>query len=1168
MRNGRLSIALAALLSVLALAAVPLRAQEIRGSILGRITDPSGAALPGARVTVTNEETNTSVTAQSNEEGNYNVPFLPPGRYTVTTEANGFKKAVRGRIIVQVQDNLTLNFSMAPGDISESVSVTAETPLLQKASAGLGQVITREFLDRLPLIAQSPLTVADMAPGVISSGGGTTSNAQNDISINAGNGQDRGNDVTIDGVPNVSARQRGLAATIPMPDAVQEFKVNTTLFDASLGHTNGGSLSVTTRSGTNALHGSIYAYLRNRALDANSWTNNRLGLERPSIKFNSEGGTIGGPVRFPKSVFGPLGYDGRDRSFFFAGFERTENARQLTRQARVPTALERAGNFSETQAPNGRPITIHNPFVASRPAFPNATIPQNLLDPVGLATLAQYPLPNLTGALNRLGVDNWAGSSTFTTITKNTTVRFDQQLSARQRVYVRFSDLRHNQSPTPNVFPGAFSFPTEGEVDLNSDNRRNKSVAVDDTITFSPTFVGSLRYGFTRANINVRAAGDGLDPALLKLPPIIINNQFNPAWPTFDINRTNERTPSIGSRPRGSVNNIHSLIATFNKLQGAHSFKFGLDYRTLLWNEPNPNTAANGFFRFDKRLTRSSPTSSATEQASGSALASVLLGLPATTAASRFGSNPSLALQNRYFSLFFQDDWKVSSKLTLNLGLRWEMDTPFTERYDRLAYGFDPQASLGLTVPSVTVPGAGEVINLGTIRGGLLLVNQDGQPRRQGKTDWNNLGPRVSFAYSVSERTVIRAGYAIFFASGPVNIASGAPGTLTSYSSITQYIGSSDNDQTVIPGVNLSNPFPNGLKAATGGSLGPRTDLGDNITFVNPDRVLPYSQQWQLSVQRELPWQTLFEVSYVGTHVLKTLEDFDLNEAPDRFSNAPNANTNVPNPFFGVLPSNSTIGLGSTIRLTRLRRAFPQFNNITMQAANTGRLRYNGLQTRLQKRLSGGLSFVASYAFSKAIEYTAGSLVNERHYRTVPETDFPHIFRFFSTYDLPIGRGRALGGALPAALDHLVGGWSVTWVSKFTSGEALGVTDSGGRGRPIPTGIDPYTSGEIKSRVGDPGRYLNPAAFRSLPDEFAITPEPVRYGWLRGPSAWNHSLSLFKTFTIFENLRFELRGQFNNVFNSPQFDNPQTNLGSLATFGQITGAGGNRTIQVGAKIRF
>jgi len=1141
----------------------PSEAQEFRGSILGRVTDPSGALVPGAEITVKNEETNVSMSAVSNADGNYNVPFISPGRYTVSVSLPGFKTIVRNGIVVQVQDKIVLDFVLEVGGVTESVTVTSETPLLRIADANLGQVVNRHFLERLPISGQSPLMLADMAPGVVAGGGGTTSNAQNDILIGGGNGNNRGNDVTVDGIPNVAPRQRGLAVTIPMGDALEEFKVATTMFDASNGRSNGGVLALSTRSGTNEYHGSAYSYFRNRALDANSWTNNRLGLVKPPVNYHLWGGTVGGPVRFPH-------YNGRDRTFFFFGYEKTSNRRPITREARVPTELERKGDFSQTLASKGGPLSIYDPYSTvvessgkfkSRTAFAGAKIPENRLNPVGVAVLGQYPLPtkNVTPQIGGL---NWAGATTQTVDTQNWHVRVDQQVSGRQRIYARFSALQHLADVTPTFFAGAYNIPPQGTTDLNADTRRNKSVALDDTYTLSPTFVGSLRYGYTRTFISSKFDGDNQDPSVLKLPEVILRNQTGGGWPIFNLG---ESLVQIGSRPRLSINDIHALLATFNKLQGNHTLKFGMDYRLVRWNESNPNTYANGQFQFNNTFTRSDPSNSKSGDTSGTAMASLLLGLPTTGSGSRIGYDSPLSLQSHYLALFFQDDFKLSPHFTLNLGMRYELETPFTERFDRLAYGFDPNAAISLTVPG-----------LAPLKGGLLFVSKDSLGRREGVTDWKNFGPRFGVAWSPDTKTAVRGGYGVFFSSGVVNISGGTPQTTASFGAITSYVGSTDVDYTPVPGVSLSNPFPNGVSVPTGSSLGAMTELGKTIRFDYQDRVLPYIQQWQLSVQRELRWRSVVEIAYAGAHSVKNLEHgFNLDETPDPYRRNIEK---VTNPFRGILAASTPLG-GSTIAANKLTVRFPQFDQVNLQSANTGRTLYHALQVRLQKRTSNGLTLVSSYAFSKAMTYPATSLVNERHYRSVSPLDFPHVFRLYATYDLPVGRGRMLGKEMPAWLDVALGGWSMTWITGYTSGAPLGITDSGrdtSYGRPIPI-RDPNTPGSLKERLGDVidpvtklprNPYLDPNAFLRMADQFAVTPEPPQYGWMRSPGILFNNLTVFKSVRLRERAQFEVRAEMSNLFNSPQFGAPLTDIATPATFGTITSAGGNRTVLVGAKIRF
>jgi hypothetical protein len=596
-----------------------------------------------------------------------------------------------------------------------------------------------------------------------------------------------------------------------------------------------------------------------------------------------------------------------------------------------------------------------------------------------------------------------------------------------------------------------------------------------------------------------------------------------------------------------SVNDTHAGLATFNLLKGRHTVKYGVDYRVVRWNEANPGTSGSGNFSFNNTFTRSDPSRSATADVSGTSMASLLLG---TASSGSLGYTSSLSLQSQYAGLFVQDDIKVTPSLTLSLGLRYELETPFTERYDRISYGFDETAKVPVNVPGMD------------LRGGLLFVNKDGRSRRQGELDANNLGPRFGFSWAAGPKLVVRGGYGVFFSSGMVN-QSGLGG-VASFDAITRYVASIDSNRT--PFTTIADPFPSGMVEPTGATLGLATELGNAISFLDSRRVLPYVQQWQLSFQRELPSRAVLEAAYVGVQSLKLLEDFSLNEKPDVYLALGTAeNESVPNPFYRIFPSTSTLGAGAS---------FPQFAGVSAVGMNTARTRYHGLQVRLQKRLTRGLAAVVNYTNSKAMEYNAASVINERHYRCVSDVDRPQMLRLFVTYELPVGRRRAVGGDWPAWLDYALGGWEVSGILRFTSGEALTVTER--RGRPLPV-RSARLSGSVKDRLGeriDPATklpanpYFDTTAFVRLPSDYTITPEPPRLDWLRGPRQRSTALTLLKTFRFAERLRMELRGEFTNPTNTPSFGNPGTDMSSPATFGVISDGGSARSVQLGARLRF
>ena len=1145
--------------------------QEFRGAILGRIMDPSGAVLAGAVVTATNQETNVKVEVKSNHEGNFNIPFLLPGVYTVRVEAGGFKAAVRPNVIVQINDRVALDFSLELGATREAVTVTAESPVLQTASADMGQVVERNMIDRFPLLSQNAMNLADMAPGVLGGSGNQMSNGQNEITINGGSGRERGNDITIDGIPNVAPRFNGLAVTVPAADAIQEFKVQTTMFDAQNGRSNGGVISFTTRGGTNQLHGSGYYIYYDEVLNANGWVRNKAGQPRAPINQYLAGGTIGGPVMLPK-LPGLSSYNGRNRTFFFVNYEQQQNENDFTRYGRVPTALERKGDFSQTISLVNTPLMIYDPYTTqvvsgrtTRQPYPNNTIPLSVQDPTGQAVMNLYELPN-QNVTPRIGSFNWLGQGRYKGSVKNLMTRFDQVISDRQRLYLRFSRVDGMDTRDPYAMKGVFDMPSSasGRTQDNINPRHNKSVALDDSYTLTPAIFASFRYGYTRTHLHEYFDGNIRDPRDQKLPPIVLSNQVSKGYAMFKVG---ENMPYFGSKVRTSVNDTHSLYVTFNHLKGRHTMKYGLDMRVVRWNENQPGESQNGEFYFDTRFSRSDPTTSSTINTSGTAMACLLQGLPYDA---RIGYNSALSLQSWYDALYFQDDIKVTRRLTLNLGLRYELEIPQTERYDRISFGVDPEYPLPLNIPG-----------LPQLKGALLFVNQEGRSRRQALVDGNNFGPRFGYAYQIGGRTVLRGGYGLFFSNGLANISGSgsvnvnALGAQPSFNAVTRIPSSNSTDGGRTPITTMQNPFPNGLVTPTGNSLGPLTELGNSINYANPYRVLPYVQQWQFSIQHVVGWSTMVDAGYVGSHALKQFNTYNWNERNDAWLvQGSGEYDRIPNPFWGIFPVTSSLGGSAQTTRGRFWVKFPQFNNVNVYGMNTDRALYHSGQLAVRKRLSHGLMLNANYAYSKNMIYDGASLINVRKWRSVASTDRTHMMRLFATYALPVGRRKAFLNRAPKWLDAIAGGWEISSAFRITTGTPLSITER--RGRPSPIS-NPVKTGPVSSRLGDQtdpktGVPLNPyfdtAAWRALPDDYVISLEPLRYGWLRGPRTTALSAHGYKTFAIREGWKLEFRVEANNALNHPIFANPATDMNNPATFGTITSASGTRNVNLQAKIRF
>jgi hypothetical protein len=1153
-----------------------IQAQEFRGTILGRVTDPSGGVVPQASVVITNDATGAVYRARTNHEGTYTMPFIQPGTYTVAAKAAGFKQSTRPGVIVQIEAKITLDFALQVGNASESITVAADSPILQTASAEMGQVVGTRDIDRLPVDSDNPMNLVTLAPGVIGGSGDQISNGQNSVSVNGGSGLLSGNDVTVDGIPNVNPRAGGLAVTAPSSDAVQEFKVVTTMFDASNGRSNGGAIAFTTKSGTNDLHGTGFGYWTNAELDANGWQRNKSALPRVPAGKERFGGTVGGPVFLPHA-FGPAAYDGRNKTFFFVSYEQIgPNQSNTVDYGHVPTALERVGNFSQTLAPNGAPLAIYNPFtrnstgtIVSQP-FPNATIPLSLQNATGQAVMGLYPLPNQPG-VSRISSFNWVATGTSQDIEPNLSIRMDQNFGSSNKMFLRVNTLSDDNSLPRAALPGAYSLYTSASGTGNPEiaPRHNMSAAIDDTHVLSPTWVASFRAGYSRTYLKGHYDGNDLPASSQDLPAVVAANQVAPGYAQFIMG---EGMPSFGASIRESVNDTYAYYATFSQTHGNHSFKYGVDARMTRWNENSPGLYQNGRFSFSSAFTSSDPTNSATTNASGTAMASLLLG---TASAGGLGYNSALSIQNWYVSGFFQDDIRLTPKLTLNIGMRYELETPPTERYNRIAYGFDPNATLPITVPGLD------------LKGGLTFAGVNGEPRGSGSLDTNNFGPRFGFAYSVAPKWVVRGGYGIFYSGLLTNIAgfgqvnATALGAESAFNAVTNYTYSTDSGRT--PYTTIANPFPNGLVTPTGSSQGLLSQIGNSISFVNPNRVLPYVQQWSFAIQRQLDGNTMIEASYVGSHALKlvsslqstTGEYYNLNELPDVYlvKGTP-ANNKVANPFYGILPATSSLGTSSTTTQGQLWYRFPQFTAVNEYAMNGNNDLYHALQINLQRRFSHGLSLNANYTFSRNMYYDQTSVVNVRKYRTVAATDYPNMFRVFVTYDVPFGRNKTFGSQLPRWADYVAGGWSLSGSYSFTSGDPLTVTQS--LGRPTATS-DPVYSTSVGSRLGDQldpktglplNPYFNTNVWTPLPNNYTVTQQPPLYDWLRGPSKSYTNISIFKTFPIRERLRLELRGEIYNPFNSPVFGDPATNMSTPATFGVITTAGGTRNINIMGKIRF
>lgn len=1137
------------------LAAGLAMSQETRGRIVGRVADPSGAVVPQASVRVVNSATNVANESRTNSEGNFFV-ILEPGNYTVSVEAQGFKKKTVSQIVVRSGDQLALDFPLEVGSSAESVTVTAEAPQLETATASVSQVVDRRFIDALYSPSRNPIGLISLTPGVRGTAGSSVIDRQaadaqqNQFAINGSGVRQGGNEIVIDGASVTVPRQAGAVSSSPSGDTVEELRVQTTMFDAAFGHTTGGVVTYATRGGTNDLHGSFEGFYRDKAFNANSWMNNKNRIERPDVNRKFFSGTLGGPVVIPGL------YDGRNKTFFFFSAQQESNKVPITYERRTMTPQERAGDFSSTLNSQGTALQIYDPYstvvngsTATRMPFAGARIPTNRIDPVAAAIVKEYPDPTISGPA-RLGVNNWAAPTVVDQPSGNYSVRIDENISPRYRLFGRLGWMRYNSGP-PDDLPRGFQL-YEGEW------RDFWNVSINNDFTITPTWLMTVRYVFNRLATDTLTSSAVQDPKELGMPQIILSNAEAQAWPQTVVSDA----MGLGGRIKFRANDSHGIVPTFYKLSGNHALKFGGDFRMVNWNSRELGYAMTGSYTFNNTFTRSDPFTSATGNTTGSGMASLLLGTPGS---GTFGADSPYSLRQYYMAGFIQDDWKVNRRLTLNLGLRWEVETPYTERFDRSSYGFDYTSATPVQSPNWP------------LHGGLLFAGVDGNSRKQGKTDMNNFGPRFGFAFLLNDKTVIRGGYAVFFASNSALVDQFSSITPT-FNRTAPIIGTQNSGAT--PFATLSDPFPssafpNGIPTPQGNAAGMAARLGDSLTFVDQDRVASYTQQFQIGIQRSLPWQMKVQANFIRMLSLKLPDNYNLNDKPDQYLALGSADSaQVPNPFYGVFPTSSSLGSSTMISQRQLWFAYPQYNGLTVVGAPTGISPYNSLQLDVEKRFSHGITVIANYSISKQMYNNITSLVNTRNYRSVAWMDRSRTANLAWVYELPFGTGKKFASDTRGVLGFLVNGWSISGRYYFASGVPLSFSDA--NGRPIRL-RDASLSGSVTDRLGDrvdpvTKQVLNPyfdvTAFQSLPNQFTVSPEPTYFGELRGPGTTNLDLSVIKRFKIWERLSADIRADASNATNTPVYGAPGTALNNKGTFGVITSASSNRNIQLAFRAVF
>jgi hypothetical protein len=1137
-------------------------AQRITASLAGATRDSSSAIIPNAMVTVTNTGTQVSTTAKTDSEGQFQFSSLPPGPYAITVDANGFKRLVRSGLVLDVDQTAHLDLVLEIGSTSEIIEVNSAEPLLETQSSDSGQVINNKSIENLPLNQRNPFSLILLVPGV----SGTVTSTFTGLQFNVNGGRAGTTDVLLDGVPSAPPTDGTNALTIfPSVDATQEFKVQTSNFSSQFGNTGGGVINVLYKSGTNNLHGSIYDYFRNSYLDANSFFSNQEGVALPSFKRNQFGFSLGGPVYIPKL------YNGRNKTFFFVDYEGLRQATATPILTTVPTLAERAGDFSADTTSTGSPITIYDPTSTvasvspsgstsySRTAFFENKIDPSRFDPVAANILKYYPLPNQPGTFGR---NNYFVNSSAPYTINQYDIKVDEVISTRQRMSFRFS----KRNPVSGFVP---YLPAAIEVASPSTTSSQPSIGAGFDYSFakSSTYIFELRAGVSHVYQNATAPSSGFDPTTLGFPSYL-------AAAALATSKSALTFPAIipagyvqiGTGNFGSIGSAGYLGDTFlinnTKIHGQHTLNFGGEFR-ILANNDNQVGEATGNYSFGTNFTQG-PNALTASSTSGDGFASFLLGLGSGSVTHYFKVVDTIS---HYAAGYLQDDWTLLDNLTLNLGVRYDLFLPRTERYNRATY-----LDLNVISPLTGIPG---------LKGGLEYPGVNGNPRTVTDTEYKNFSPRLGFAYHPINALVVRGAFGIFFTNNPNQAASTVQNT--GYRTSTSYLGTIDG---ATPNNYLSNPFPGGsFTPVTGSSLGLFTGTGGGVSASIRRQPSPYTENYNLGIEYQMPRNWMIGISYVGNHGVQLPYNPTYNQLPDSdLALGGQLLTTVPNPLQGQVQVAGAIS-GSTIQKRYLLSPYPQFTSVGGIVVAGAISHYDSVQIRLEKRFSKDATLLLSYTGSKSLDDDsigfAGNFGTNGTYQdaSIPLMQDSYSLSTFDVsrnlvvsgvYSLPFGHGEHFGGSWNRVIDTLLGGYQLNGILSLHNGNPLAFSANNVANilnpgeRPNTNGQNASLGGRTESRLN---RYFNTADF-SQPATYTFGNESRTSGYLRAPGLRNIDLSIFKQFAVTNLIKTELRAEAFNAFNTPQFAAPDTGV-SDSTFGVISSqANTPRQVQIALKVLF
>lgn len=1119
------------------------QSQDSRGNIVGRVLDPTGAVVPGTEVKAVSDSRGVSVSTKTNEAGNYVLPLLIPGMYTVSAEIQGFRRFERKNVQVRVNENVGLDIQLTVGDVTESVLVTAETPLLQTAEASLGQVIDERRIMELPLFAGNAMDLVHLAPGTIN---GTDmrlrkapfNNAPSQFATD-GSGN-YGNAFTIDGVANIySDGTSPRVAFSPPQAALSEFKVQTSAFDASIGRTAGATVNVSTKGGQNDFHGQAWWWLRHSAFDTPTIYQNRSGLKIPVYRDNRYGLSGGSQVNIPKV------YNGTNKTFWHFTWEANKFGDPNvggSMISTVPSAAWRTGNLSDLLR-LGANYQLYDPATIavapggrfSRQPLPGNIFPASRIDPVARKILDLYPLPNQTGTAD--GRQNFFYSLPAQEDYWTMIGRVDHAFNEKNRMFVRFHRDYWEEDKNRS-----FGNSVNGIIL----NRINRGMSLDDVHMLSSTMVLNLRYGISAQEFPERRVSRGFDLGALGFSSAL-TGLVDKSLATIPRTAVGSLTTLSGwESGDGTTSSIsHNAVASVSWMRGNHNVRFGWDFMVFREFRARYPGDVSPDFSFSNGWARG-PLDNSPAPPVGAEFIALLAGIPGGS----LSTTASYAEQDVYNALYVQDDWKLNRKLTVTLGLRMEHESPITERFNRSVSQFDGVVANPIEAQAKANYARNPIPELPlanfNVKGGVLFAGDSGGQRNY----WNDQGliwsPRIGLAYQLDSKTVIRGGYGLFYApNGILRVNSIQSG----FSRGTPIVASNDSGLTFI--ASLANPLPNGKLPVLGTSDGLKTTLGQGTTFFPAERRMSYAQRWSFGFQRDIFSGIVVESSYVGNRSTRLPVTRQLSFTPRQYlSTSPTRDqatinylsANFPNPFFGLYPNFTSANISRGQLLT----AYPHFSNVNYPDP-VGYSWYHSLQNRLEKRFSQGYTLQVSWTWSKTM--AADSFLNAvdpMPYESLSDLDRLHRVAGSGIYELPFGKGRKFGSNMNKFLEFFAGGWQISGVYQFQSGAPMGF------GQAIFSGDSSQIVLASDKRSTD--KWFNTTVFnRNSTDVLAsnIRTAPLRYSNIRVDSQRRLDLSANKTFRITERMKMKFRADTFNARNEVVLRGPNTDPVSTA-FGTVT----------------